>query len=375
MVSLINIFSDYTLRTVALGSALLGAMSGVIGTYAVLRKQSLVGDAVSHAALPGIGIAFLLTGSKNIEWLLLGAFISGWLSIYIVNIIIKHSRVKYDSALGMMLSVFFGLGLVILTYIQKIPDSNQAGLEGFLFGQASTLLKRDVIVMSIVGGAIIIIVALLWKEFKLLSFDPEFCQVSGFPKEKLDLILTTLIVIAIVTGLQTVGVVLMSAMIIAPAVAARQWTDKLSVMVILSSVFGGLSGVIGTIISSSTRNLPTGPVIVVIISAISIISLFIAPGRGIIWRRMRDKKNKKRLNRNIILNNIYNLSTEGNGTQGYSLEDLSISKGDFNFPINTLEKELENLETLDLVKVKDKKWYITEKGINEIEDFRGGLGE
>ena len=244
-----------------------------------------------------------------------------------------------------------------------------------MFGQASTLLKRDVIVMSIVGGAIIIIVALLWKEFKLLSFDPEFCQVSGFPKEKLDLILTTLIVIAIVTGLQTVGVVLMSAMIIAPAVAARQWTDKLSVMVILSSVFGGLSGVIGTIISSSTRNLPTGPVIVVIISAISIISLFIAPGRGIIWRRMRDKKNKKRLNRNIILNNIYNLSTEGNGTQGYSLEDLSISKGDFNFPINTLEKELENLETLDLVKVKDKKWYITEKGINEIEDFRGGLGE
>lgn len=373
--SLINIFSDYTLRTVALGSALLGAISGVIGTYTVLRKQSLVGDAVSHAALPGIGIAFLLTGSKNIEWLLLGAFISGWLSLYIVNSIIKNSKVKYDSALGMILSVFFGLGLVILTYIQKIPDSNQAGLESFLFGQASTLLKRDVIVMSIVGGAIIIIIALLWKEFKLLSFDPEFCQVSGFPKEKLDLILTTLIVIAIVTGLQTVGVVLMSAMIIAPAVSARQWTDKLSVMVILSSIFGGLSGVIGTIISSSTRNLPTGPVIVVIISAISIISLFIAPGRGIIWRRMRDKKNKKRLNRNIILNSIYNLNIEGNRIQGYSLEDLSISKGDFNFPINTIEKELEKLETSDLVKGKDEKWYITEKGINEIEDFRGRLEE
>lgn len=372
---LINIFSDYTLRTVALGSALLGATSGAIGSYAVLRKQGLIGDAVSHAALPGIGVAFLLTGSKNIEWLLLGAFISGWIAIYIVNNITKHSRTKYDSALGTMLSVFFGLGLVILTYIQKIPDSNQAGLEGFLFGQASTLLKRDIIVMAIVGGGIIFIITLLWKEFKLLSFDPEFCQVSGFPIDKLDLILTTLIVIAIVTGLQTVGVVLMSAMIIAPAVAARQWTDKLSIMVIIAAIFGAISGIIGTLISSSTRNLPTGPVIVVIISSIAIISLFIAPGRGIIWRKIRDKNNKKRLNRNIVLNNLYNLNKSSNKSSGYKMEDLSISQHEYSFSIKTIEEELRKLEVLGLAEKNNNNWNITRKGVNEIEELRGGLEE
>lgn len=373
--SLINVFSDYTLRIVALGSALLGAISGAIGSYAVLRKQGLIGDAVSHAALPGIGIAFLIIGSKNIEWLLFGAFVSGWIAIYMVNVITNYSRVKYDSALGTILSVFFGLGLVILTYIQKMPDSNQAGLEGFLFGQASTLLKRDVVVMGIVGGLIILIVFLLWKELKLLAFDPEFCQVSGFSVGKLDLILITLIVVAIVIGLQTVGVVLMSAMIIAPAVAARQWTDKLSVMVVLASIFGAISGLIGTVISSSTKNLPTGPIIVVIISAISLISLFIAPSRGIIWKKLRDGNNKKRLNRNIILNNLYNLNAEDNKYQGHIVEDLPISKNEFSFPIKTIKNELGRLELLGLVEEKDNSWHITEKGINEIEELKGDIGE
>ncbi len=292
MESLFSLLSDYTLRIVALGSALLGITSGAIGCYAVLRKQSLIGDAVSHAALPGIGLSFLLIGSKNTEWLLLGAFITGWIATIIVLNIDLLSRIKYDNALAMILAVFFGFGLVILTYIQKIPNSNQAGLEKFLFGQASTLLRRDIIVMGIVSLLTLIPIMILWKEFKLLSFDATFTDTIGFSTKKLDLILTTLIVISIIVGLQTVGVVLMSSMLIAPAVAARQWTDRLSIMVILSSLFGATAGISGTIISSLVKNMPTGPIIVVIITIIAFISILFAPNRGIVFKKIRERRNK-----------------------------------------------------------------------------------
>lgn len=292
MESLFSLLSDYTLRIVALGSTLLGITSGAIGCYAVLRKQSLIGDAVSHAALPGIGLSFLLIGSKNTEWLLLGAFITGWIATIIVLNIDLLSRIKYDNALAMILAVFFGFGLVILTYIQKIPNSNQAGLEKFLFGQASTLLRRDIIVMGIVSLLTLIPIMILWKEFKLLSFDATFTDTIGFSTKKLDLILTTLIVISIIVGLQTVGVVLMSSMLIAPAVAARQWTDRLSIMVILSSLFGATAGISGTIISSLVKNMPTGPIIVVIITIIAFISILFAPNRGIVFKKIRERRNK-----------------------------------------------------------------------------------
>ena len=211
-----DLFFDYTLRTIALGSAILGIVSGALGAYAVLRKQSLLGDAMSHAALPGIALAFLLTGSKMPLVLILGAAIAGWIATLFIMSIVNSTRVKYDTALGMVLSVFFGLGLVLLTVIQKRPDATQAGLDKFLFGQAAALLERDVVTMGILGACAISVTMLLWKEFKLLSFDPDFAATLGFPVRMLDILITTLIVIAIVMGLQTVGVVLMSAMIVAP---------------------------------------------------------------------------------------------------------------------------------------------------------------
>src|SRR5688572_8163343 len=166
-----DLFFDYTLRTVALGSATLGVVSGALGSYAVLRKQSLLGDAMSHAALPGIALAFLLTGSKAQLALLIGAAIAGWVGTLLVMSIVRTTRIKDDSALGLVLSVFFGFGLMLLTYIQRLPDATQAGLDKFLFGQAATLLQRDVITMAAIGGLALLVVGLFWKEFKLLSFD------------------------------------------------------------------------------------------------------------------------------------------------------------------------------------------------------------
>ncbi|MDR2025090.1 MAG: metal ABC transporter permease [Hungatella sp.] len=290
--SIISLFSDYTFQTVALGSALLGLISGVLGSFAVLRRQSLLGDGVSHAALPGVVMAFVLSGSKNTEVLLLGALISGLLAtLFIVNIV-RHTRVKFDSTLALVMSVFFGLGLVLLTYVQKIPNSNQAGLKRFIFGQASTLLQRDIILMVICGLILLALVLLFWKEFKLFTFDGDFAQSLGFSPKKLNLLLSFMIVLAIIIGLQTVGVILMSAMLITPAVAARQWTNKLWGMVTLSALFGAVSGISGTAASSLVPKLPTGPAIVVCVSAMVIISILFAPGRGVLHRVYQRRKNK-----------------------------------------------------------------------------------
>ena len=284
MNTLIELLGDYTFQTVALGSALLGIISGVLGSYAVLRRQSLLGDGVSHAALPGVVLAFLLTGNKNTEVLLFGALLSGLIATFIIMGIVKHSRIRFDSALALIMSVFFGLGMVLLTYTQKMPTANQAGLKRFIYGQASTLLQRDIVLMVICGTVLLFIVILFWKEFKLFSFDSEFAQTIGFCRVKLNSLLSFLIVIAIIVGLQTVGVVLMSAMLIAQAVAARQWSNRLWLMVMLAAIFGAISGVVGTLLSSSVTRLPTGPVIVVCITAITLFSLLFAPNRGILHR-------------------------------------------------------------------------------------------
>lgn len=292
MERLVSILNDYTFQVVAFGSAILGVVSGVIGCFTVLRKQSLIGDGISHAALPGVVMAFLLIGSKNTEVLLFGAFISGLLAMLFIVGIVRHTRIKFDSALALVLSVFFGLGLVLLTYAQKLPNSNQAGLTRFIYGQASTILQRDVVLMSICGVVLLVLVALFWKEFKLFSFDADFSHSLGFAPKKLNLLLSIMTVLTIIIGLQTVGAILMSAMLIAPAVAARQWTNRLWVMVLLSAVFGAISGVAGTAASSLVSKLPTGPSIVICVSIIVLFSVLFAPGRGILHKLYIRSKNK-----------------------------------------------------------------------------------
>ena len=291
----ILIHFDYTLLIVAIGAALLGAVSGSLGTYAVLRRQSLLGDAISHAALPGIAIAFLLTGSKAPLILVLGAAIAGWLGTLLIMSIVRLTRIKYDSALGIVLSTFFGFGLVLHTLIQRTGNANQAGLDTFLFGQAATILARDILTIGVLGGIAIVIMFIFWKELKLLVFDEGFAASVGFPIRALDILLTSLLVIAIVLGLQAVGAVLMSAMLVAPAVAARQWTNKLSVMMLLAACFGALAGVSGTIISSTASRIPTGPTIVLCATVVVGFSIAFATNRGLLWDWLRQQRNRRNL--------------------------------------------------------------------------------
>lgn len=290
-----DILFDYTLRTVALGTAVLGLVSGCLGAFALLRRQSLIGDAISHAALPGVVLAFMLTGVKSPAVLMAGAALAGIGGVLLVIAITRTTRIKQDAALGIILSVFFGFGLMLLTFLQRDPDARQAGLNHFLFGQAATMLTGDVLLMALFGGAALAVLLLCWKEFKLLSFDRDFGSSLGFRMGALEVLLTFLLVLAIVIGLQAVGVVLMSAMIVAPAAAARQWTDRLGLMVALSGLFGAAAGVAGAAISSLASGLSTGPVIVLCISAVAAFSLLFGRSRGIVWASLRRRRNRAAL--------------------------------------------------------------------------------
>ena len=288
-----NFMIGHTFRTVALGCSLLGMVSGILGCFAVLRKQSLLGDAGSHASLPGVCLAFLFTNVKETEVLLFGALVTGVICIGLIQLIQNYTKIKFDSALALILSVFFGLGLVLLSYMNKLPGSNKSGLNKFIFGQASTFIERDVNVIFITGIILLVIIVLFWKELKLVSFDSDFAKTLGFPSKKIEILISVLIVATVIIGIQAAGVILISAMLISPAVAARQWTDKLSVMVILSAIFGGISGFFGTLISISQENLPTGPIIVVIISLIVLFSILFSNKRGIIFKIIRNNQKRK----------------------------------------------------------------------------------
>lgn len=287
-----DLIYDYTLRNVALGSAVLGIVSGVLGSFAVLRRQGLMGDALSHAALPGVCLAYMVTGTKTPLVLMLGAAVAGWLGMLAILQIVRRTKIDSGSALGIVLTVFFGFGVVLLTVIQKSNDANQAGLDKFLFGQAAALVQEQVLTMSVLGSLALMVVWVLFKEFKLLSFDPEFAGTLGMRTHLLGTVLTGLLVVAIVIGLNTVGVVLMSAMLVAPAAAARQWTHSLSRMVLYAGLIGAGSGLVGSVFSVVEEKVPTGPAIVICLGAVVVLSLLFGSAQGLVWDWIRRGRKK-----------------------------------------------------------------------------------
>jgi manganese/zinc/iron transport system permease protein len=277
--------------------------SGVLGCFAVLRRQSLIGDALAHAALPGICIMYMVTATRSSEILLIGGAMSGLIGTLILMIVTRWSIVKPETALGIVLSVFFGFGILLLTRIQHSNDAGQSGLDRFIFGQAATILPRDVVVMAILSAIALGVVALLFKELKLLAFDPDFAASLGISPGMLSAILSGLLVLAVMIGLQTVGVILMVSLLIAPAVAARQWVTSLLGMVLLSGAFGMVAGVSGAVASSVFDRLPTGPMIVIAASIIVIVSLLFAPSRGVLSTMRMRRIRARRLRAELVLAN------------------------------------------------------------------------
>ena len=293
--SLSDLFLDHTFQVVALGTAFLGLLSGVVGTLATLKQESLLGDVLSHSALPGIGIAFILLSKKNLIVMLIGAALAGGLATVLINWMKKKSIIKGDSAMSLILSSFFGLGLVLMTYIQRQPNGHQAGLENFIYGQASAMLMRDIKLSVVIASIFLIILVLFWKEIKVFIFDPTFAHTMGFSAVFLNGLVSLMIVVTIVIGLESVGVVLMSSLLIAPSIAARQWSDRMGVVAVLAGIFGFLSGLIGSFISSIGARIPTGPTIVLVASLLVLVSLLVAPKRGLLARFFNQRKQKKKL--------------------------------------------------------------------------------
>ncbi|NIK70210.1 MULTISPECIES: metal ABC transporter permease [unclassified Paenibacillus] len=295
MNTLWTLLQDPNMQWILISCTLLGLSSGIIGCFSYLRKQSLMGDTLAHAALPGICIAFMLTGTKSILYFLIGAGLAGVAATFGIGWITRHSRIKHDAAMGIVLSSFFGLGIVLLTLVQHGGYGNQAGLDKFLFGQAASMVGSDVLTLSIVSLLLVTICYFLFKQFKLVSFDPGFAKGIGYPVALLEQLLMFLMVVAVVVGIQAVGVILVASLIITPAVSARYWTDRLGVMVVVSGLFGAISGASGAIVSSTGDSLPTGPLTVLAATLLFALSLLFGTKRGILVRRMVQQRMKRSL--------------------------------------------------------------------------------
>jgi manganese/zinc/iron transport system permease protein len=306
-------FQDPNVRLVVLGMLFISLSSSLVGSFAFLQKKSLVGDAVAHSLLPGIAIAFMISGSKSPWVLILGALISGWISILIMDFLTKRSKIKTDTAIALVLSVFFGLGILLLTHIQHSYFGNQSGLDKFLFGKAASLTLNDIQAFGLVTLVIVALVGVFYREFKLLSFNYEFAKAIGMPVKALSFLMNTLLVLAITTGIQAVGVVLMAALLIAPAAAAKIWTYSLSKMILIAMGFALFSSLVGSFISYTYINMPTGPWIVVILTFFTVMSLLFAPKRGVFSRIKRQRENSLKINTENILKALYNLE-EGKST-------------------------------------------------------------
>jgi manganese/zinc/iron transport system permease protein len=280
---------DYNTRVVLIGTFLFGVAAGLIGTFMLLRKRSLVADAVSHATLPGIGLAFLiLTASglpgKTLFGLLIGALVTGVLAVGVILLIRNSTRLKEDAALGIVLSVFFGMGVALLGVIQKMETGHAAGLESFIYGKTASMLARDAIMMGAIAGAMIVACAVMFKEFTLVCFDSDYAGSQGWPVAVLDTLMMSLVVGVTIIGLQAVGLIMVVALLIIPPAAARFWTHHLLSTLLISALIGGLSGLFGSGVSALMPRLPAGAIIVVIAGLFFLASMIFGKNSGLLIR-------------------------------------------------------------------------------------------
>jgi manganese/zinc/iron transport system permease protein len=290
----------YNATLVAIGSALLGTAAGVTGTFLFLRKRALVSDAISHATLPGIGLAFVVMvwaggDGRNLIGLLAGSALSAGAGLLVMQWLSSRTRLNEDAAIGAVLSVFFGFGIVLLTVIQTMGAGRQAGLEGFLLGSTAGMLYSDAVTIAVGGALALALALLLQRPMTMVAFDPGHAATLGIDTRRIDLATMGLVMAVTVVGLKIVGLVLIIALVIIPPVAARFWSERSGAVVLIAGVFGGLSGYVGAAISASAPNLPTGPIIVLAAFALFLLSLLVAPARGTLAAALRHRRYHRRV--------------------------------------------------------------------------------
>lgn len=303
---------DYNTRMVMLGTGLLGAASGVIGVFLLLRKRALLGDAISHATLPGVCIAFLIGvasggSGKSMPLLLSGAATTGLLGGLAILGLRQFRRIKEDAALGIVLSIFFGLGILLLTLIQQIPEGHAAGLEGFIYGKTASMVAEDAVLIASVTGCVLLVALLLYRPMQLLCFDEGYAASQGWPVFLLDGLLMSLVVAITIVGLQAVGLIMIIALLVVPAAASRFWTHQLPKMLPLSAALATFSCLVGATISALAPRVPSGAAIVLIAVATFLVSLFFGNVRGIYWSWRRHWRLRQSYDREHLLRDMYEL--------------------------------------------------------------------
>lgn len=279
--------AGYNAALVTIGAALLGLSAGMAGTFLFLRKRALVSDAVAHATLPGIAIAFLVMvalggDGRSLAGLLAGSALSALLGLVLVDRIVRHTRLAEDAAIGAVLSVFFGFGVVLLTVIQSWDRGRQAGLEDFLLGSTAGMLFDDALLIALGGAVVVVVILLLRRPMTLVAFDPGHAAALGLRTDRIDLAMMGLVMAITVIGLTLVGLILVVALLIIPAVTARFWTDRVERVLWIAGAIGGVAGYLGAALSASVADLPTGPIIVLIAAGLFALSLLLAPRRGVL---------------------------------------------------------------------------------------------
>ena len=329
--------SDYNTRVVSLGAMLLGVASGLVGSFALLRRRALLGDAVSHATWPGIALAWM-TGQafgfqgKSLLILLAGAAVTGVAGSLLILLIRKTTRLGEDAALGIVLGVFFGAGIALFGIIQNMSGvGSAAGLKSFVYGSTASLSWTDNMVIAVSGAVLLVAIVLLFKELKLLCFDESFAGSEGYPVLLLDIALMTMIVLVTIIGLQAVGLILMIALLVIPPAAARFWTQNMQTMAWIAAVIGGASALMGAVASALWPSLPSGAVIVLVAACVFLFSMFFGSARGMVFRQLEAWKLDRRIDRQHLLRALYELCEQSFG-RGAGADGSSSSPSHFMVP-------------------------------------------
>jgi manganese/zinc/iron transport system permease protein len=300
---------EYNTQVVLAGTSLMGVCAGLVGSFAVLRRRALIGDTLAHAALPGLCLAFLVVGHRSLPAMLFGALLSGLVGVLVITALRLGTRIKEDAAMGIVLSVFYGAGIALSRYIQNQSTAgSKAGLESYILGKPAGMILQDVLLIGGTTLVCLLLIVLLYKEFKVVSFDSEFASVQGWPALRLDLLLMAMIAVAVVIGLPAVGVVMMAALLIIPAAAARLWTQRLAMMLVIAALFGAVIGGAGTLLSAEFAGLPTGPVIVLLGTGLFVVSLLVAPQSGFLARWFDARQFRARIGEQALLVELYDLT-------------------------------------------------------------------
>ena len=364
---------DYNTRVVVFGVAMLGGAAGLVGSFTLLRKRALMGDALSHASFPGIMLAFVIATTlgydgKSLPLLLTGATLSGLVGVGVILWIRNQTHLKEDTALGIVLSVFFGAGVAILGVIQQMETGHAAGLDGFIYGKTASMGGSDAQLIAIasviaIGGCL-----LLYKELKLLCFDEAFAGSRGFPVVPLDVVLMSMVVLITIVGLQAVGLILMIALMVIPSAAARFWTEEMWRMMLYAAVLGTLGSVVGATISAVFPRLPSGAMIVLVCSFFFFLSMVFGTSRGVLVRFLRRHRLNRRIERQHLLRAMYELIEPQQGAESFnakaavSIEQLLPMRS---WKRRRLLHALRSAEDDQLVRLRGSETHLTRLGFVE----------